>query len=206
MRSQLLAMLQMQEAMNRKVHEDWVAQGFAWYRALWVECAELLDHYGFKWWKQQQPDMEQVHLEIIDIWHFGMSALFAPGKPVEAIASEIETALAGWQPQGLELREAVEQLAGAALQSRGFSVTAFWELMTSSGMSFEQLYRGYVGKNVLNFFRQDHGYKQGTYRKLWGGREDNEHLVELAASLDAGSPRYKDELYQALQQRYQETA
>lgn len=37
-----------------------------------------------------------------------------------------------------------------------------------------------MGKNVLNRFRQANGYrtaiKEGTYRKLWGGREDNEHL------------------------------
>jgi hypothetical protein len=51
-------------------------------------------------------------------------------------------------------------------------------------MPFEELYRRYVGKNVLIFFRQDNGYKDGIYRKTWEGREDNEHLVELMTSLD----------------------
>lgn len=205
MRTQLLAMLEMQEAMNRKVNDDWVVQGYAWYRALWVECAELLDHYGFKWWKQQTPDLEQVRLEIIDIWHFGMSALFAPGRSLEAIAAMLEPGLRAPAP-ALELREAVERLALETLSTRSFPVEAFAALMAVAGMDFESLYRGYVGKNVLNFFRQDHGYKQGHYRKQWAGREDNEHLVELAANLDASSPGYKDALYRALSARYAETA
>ena len=73
-------------------------------------------------------------------------------------------------------------------------------------MSFESLYRSYVGKNVLNFFRQDNGYKDGSYRKLWQGREDNEHLVELVATLDSDAADYADDLYQALEQRYQQSA
>jgi len=59
-----------------------------------------------------------------------------------------------------------------------------------------------VGKNVLNFFRQDHGYKAGTYQKLWQGREDNEHLVEVLASLDMGAPDYSDLVYSGLLARY----
>ena len=34
----------------------------------------------------------------------------------------------------------------------------------------------------------------------------HEHLVELAAGLDASSPDYKDALYRALSARYAETA
>ncbi len=75
--------------------------------------------------------------------------------------------------------------------------------MAGVDMSFDQLYRGYVGKNVLNFFRQDHGYKDGSYRKHWGdGREDNVHLVEVVQSLDATVPTFKEDLYSALQARY----
>ena len=34
-----------------------------------------MDHYGWKWWKKQSPDTEQVKLELVDIWHFGLSQL-----------------------------------------------------------------------------------------------------------------------------------
>jgi hypothetical protein len=72
-------------------------------------------------------------------------------------------------------------------------------------MSFAQLYAGYVGKNVLNFFRQDHGYKDGTYSKQWAGKEDNEHLVEIVAQLDIESDRFKDDLYQRMQTVYRQS-
>ena len=57
------------------MHPDWRSQGYEYYRAIWVECAELLDHFGWKWWKQQPTDVDQVQLEIVDIWHFGLSDL-----------------------------------------------------------------------------------------------------------------------------------
>jgi len=202
----LINMLTMQDRMNTRVHPQWVDQRFEWYRAAWIECGELIDHYGFKWWKKQEPDMEQVRLEIIDIWHFGLSALFGDGKSVEAIAEGIEAELAAHRPSGLGVREATEALALHCLETRGFSPSLFRDLMFAADLDFDALYRAYVGKNVLNFFRQDHGYKEGTYVKNWAGREDNEHLVELQAALDAGAPGFADDVYAALQQRYRECA
>ena len=75
MKQEILNMLEMQEEMNNRVHYSWRNQNFEWYRAIWIECAELMDHYGYKWWKHQEPDEAQVQLEIVDIWHFGMSCL-----------------------------------------------------------------------------------------------------------------------------------
>ena len=85
-------MLEMQHRMNTRVHEQWIDQGFEWYRAVWIECGELMDHVGYKWWKKQVPDMEQVRLEVVDIWHFGMSALFKADSTVEALAQAIASA------------------------------------------------------------------------------------------------------------------
>jgi dUTPase len=181
----LVNMLAMQHRMNARVHEHWVDQDFAWYRAAWIECGELIEHYGYKWWKKQQPEMEQVRLEVVDIWHFGLSALFSHGKTVEHIADDILVAL-------------------HCLQTRGFSPSRFWDLMLATGLDFDSLYSAYVGKNVLNFFRQDHGYKEGSYRKHWGGREDNEHLSELVAALDHNAEDFADQVYAALAGRYRE--
>jgi len=206
MRQQLLTMLEMQDSMNTKVHPQWIEQDFAWYRAVWIECAELMDHYGYKWWKQQQPDDEQVKLEVIDIWHFGLSALFSADKGMDDLADEILAELQQRPSELLGVHEATEQLAQQCLASRGFSVSAFWQLMVAAGLDFDALYVAYVGKNVLNFFRQDHGYKDGSYIKQWQGREDNEHLVELVASLDSGSADFRQQLYAALGDRYQSLA
>ncbi len=203
MKQQVLTMLSMQDSMNQKVHPQWIAQQFEWYRAVWIECAELMDHYGYKWWKQQQPDIEQVRLEIVDIWHFGMSALFAPGLSLEALAERIVADIDSVSGSGQGVREATETLAEHSLRSQGFSVAHFWQLLLAADMDFDALYVAYVGKNVLNFFRQDHGYKDGTYIKQWAGREDNEHLVEITAELDAGADDFRDQVYAALSDRYQ---
>ncbi len=206
MKQALINMLTMQHNMNTRVHENWVEQNFEWYRAAWIECGELIEHYGYKWWKKQEHDLEQVRLEVIDIWHFGMSALFTGGKSVEQIAGEIEAELQQHEPTGLGVREATEELALHCLQTRSFSPSRFWDLMLASGLDFDGLYTAYVGKNVLNFFRQDHGYKDGSYIKNWAGREDNEHLVELVADLDHGAGDFADQVYQALEGRYREVA
>jgi dimeric dUTPase (all-alpha-NTP-PPase superfamily) len=197
-------MLVMQDRMNTRVHEHWVEQNFEWYRAIWVECGELMDHVGYKWWKKQDTDMRQVRLEVIDIWHFGMSAMFRDGLSIEQIAFSIENEIVGHNPSGLGMREATEALVTDSLQTRGFSPSRFWDLMLACGLDFEALYSAYVGKNVLNFFRQDNGYKMGTYQKNWAGREDNEHLAELVADLDGSAEDFADQVYRALERRYRE--
>ncbi|HWV15454.1 MAG TPA: dUTP diphosphatase [Cellvibrio sp.] len=199
---QIAIMLDLQRGMNAKVNSDWINQGFEWYRAIWVECAELMDHYGWKWWKKQAPDTEQVALELIDIWHFGLSILLQSGKPQADLVAQVQAALTIATDEK-DFRLDLEKFVAATLADKQFHIALFGRLMAGIDMSFEQLYRGYVGKNVLNFFRQDHGYKDGSYRKHWhDGREDNEHLVEAVQSLDTTTPAFKDELYRALSQRY----
>lgn len=209
-RDAVLNMLQMQHRMNTRVHEHWIAQNFEWYRAAWIECSELMDHVGYKWWKKQTPDMEQVRLEVVDIWHFGLSALFDPETDLEQLAERIVTDFASVETKAhagestvARIHEATEALAQHALESKAFSVPLFAVLMQACELSAEGLYRHYVGKNVLNFFRQDHGYQEGTYVKEWQGREDNEHLSELLESLDDGAADFPDQVYQALASRYQ---
>lgn len=200
----IVTMLTLQHRMNTKVHPQWVAQNYEWYRAIWIECGELIEHQGYKWWKKQTPDIEQVRLEVIDIWHFGLSALFSDGKSVEQIADEIAAQLRGHSYAKQDVRLATEALAAYALNHHSFSVTLFANLMYAVDLSFDELFRHYVGKNVLNFFRQDNGYKEGTYQKQWQGREDNEHLMELLKQLDSGAENFADNLYAALQRRYLE--
>ncbi len=205
MQTQTQVMLDLQEAMNTKVHADWREQGFEWYRAIWIECAELMDHYGWKWWKKQTPDVEQVKLELIDIWHFGLSIMLVEGKTADDIASRLSASIAGSSASSADnFHLALEDFASDTLSKKHFSVEKFATLLQVMDMPFEELYIGYVGKNVLNFFRQDNGYKDGTYQKIWGGQEDNEHLVDIVKTLDTSVLDFKEHLYSALTSRYQE--
>ncbi|WP_428821191.1 dUTP diphosphatase [Microbulbifer sp. MCCC 1A16149] len=201
LQQQLQTMLALQDGINTLVNENWREQNFPWYRAIWVESAELLDHYGWKWWKKQQPEMEQVKLELVDIWHFGLSLELQQGGP-DAVAAKMEQQLAGEPPVAGDFRENLEAFTLNTLSGKQFDLVGFAQLMADCEMPFEDLYRRYVGKNVLNRFRQDHGYKEGTYQKLWQGREDNEHLAEIAESLDSAAENFSNELYSALKDRY----
>lgn len=220
MQTQIQIMFELQDAMNTRVHHDWRHQGFKWYRAIWIECAELMDHYGWKWWRSETPDTEQVKLELIDIWHFGLSRMMAQGVTPQSLAVELEEAFGVREVSGVketlgvketfgvnkpdDFRELLEKFIESVLVERDFSIAFYVPLLQAVGMDFDDLYRGYVGKNVLNLFRQDHGYQQGTYLKVWNEREDNEHLVELMARMDTADKRFKDELYALLSDRYQE--
>ncbi len=203
MRSQLKLMLQMQDGMNQKVNQDWREKKREWYRAIWIECAELMDHQGWKWWKKQEADVEQVKLEIIDIWHFGLSMLLESGNSNDQLADAIADEFSHTSSATTPLLQAVESFASETLTTRSFSPAKFKTLLDAADMSVNDLYVGYVGKNTLNLFRQDFGYKEGSYIKEWAGKEDNEHLVEITQELDVSALSFKDDLYAGLQSRYE---
>lgn len=200
----VLRMAALQERHNLEIHSDWREQGYDYYRAIWVECAELLDHYGWKWWKHQQPDLDQVRLEIVDIWHFGLSEMLRDGRidlPQAQVSGEVIEALQA-QDARVEFREAVERLAESSLQTKGFDAQAFAALLTSLPMALDELHGLYIGKNLLNSFRQAHGYADGRYAKIWQGREDNEHLMDILGALDPLQEDFEVKLKAELEARY----
>ena len=78
-------------------------------------------------------------------------------------------------------------------------ISDFFDLVVMSGLDLESLYKLYVGKNILNQFRQDHGYKEGSYIKVWAGEEDN---VIMKRILEENSDIKPDELYKKLTKLY----
>lgn len=201
MKQKLNTMLELQDAMNTRVNKDWVAADYPWYRAIWTECGEMLDHYGWKWWKHQKPDMEQVRLELVDIWHFLLSVRLMQEQAREHTLAGLAEDLAN-PVKDTGLRTTIEQMAMDAIQTKAGNARIFAGLMELADMSFADLYLNYVGKNVLNFFRQDHGYKEGHYRKTWHDREDNEHLMEIINRLDADSEDFSKAIYNELESVY----
>ena len=203
MKQQIATMLELQDSMNSKVREDWREQNFEWYRAIWIECAELLDHHGWKWWKKQQPDVNQIALELVDIWHFGLSLLLLKDQSHEVISESVIKAFDEVEASG-DFAINLEEFTKNTLVTKDFDINGFVGLVKGIGMQFDQLYIAYVGKNVLNFFRQDHGYQDGSYHKQWGGKEDNEHLVEIVSKLDTNLSTFKDDLYSEMKAVYQQ--
>ncbi|HCY04456.1 MAG TPA: dUTP diphosphatase [Gammaproteobacteria bacterium] len=198
----LRTMATMQEEHNELVHAQWRDQGFEFYRAMWVECAEMLDHFGWKWWKQQSPDLDQVKLELVDIWHFALSELMRDGEIEPDVAEQLAVVTTDESTDSEAFRMAIEALAAECLNTRSFDIKAFTAAMATLPMDYAELYALYIGKNMLNRFRQNNGYKSGEYKKLWQGREDNEHLIELLAELGDEPEQLPERLYAGLEARY----
>lgn len=204
-KNQISQMLTMQDAMNTRVSETWRTNGYEWYRAIWVECAEMLDHHGWKWWKHQEIDVAQVQLELVDIFHFGLSLRLMTGENIETIIATLTEELTQTIPSTStenDFKIALEHLASSAVTDKAFNALALANCMRLMNMDLDELFRQYVGKNTLNFFRQDHGYKEGSYIKIWHGEEDNEVLANLVNTLDSSATDFQKILYQALADKY----
>jgi dimeric dUTPase (all-alpha-NTP-PPase superfamily) len=183
----LTAAVKLQNAMNCKVHPEWASQGFSWGRAIMVEGVEALEHYGWKWWKKQEPDMPQVRMELVDIWHFILSYYIERHgeRAVSMLQQDMDYKSTYWAERPIRLN--FDKLISEAGMG-GVHLPAFMGLMHQCSLSWDELHRQYIGKNVLNMFRQDNGYKTGSYIKDWNGREDNAVLVELMGLSPSASP------------------
>ena len=215
---QLEVMLTLQNDINKVVFPDWVKRKLAWHRAIYVEAAEFIEHVGaWKWWKKGEADWAQAHMELVDIWHFGLAMeLEKCNASIQSsagvLAGQLHSAykdtplrINGPEHRIEVLHANVDRLVAVA-GGRQFDVYTFVNVLDLSGLSFDALFRTYVGKNALNQFRQRHGYKAGSYAKTWAGDEDNVHLERILASMgdDVPATELFKRVDQALQARYQE--
>ena len=211
--TQLLTMLNLQNNMNVKVNPQWIGAGYGYLRAAMVESVEAIEHHGWKWWKAQEKDLGQLQMEMVDIWHFALSDyLIKAGGNIEGAVASIRDALNNnsetvtfdgnqYTPKSMDLLTNLQLMTGLTAASR-FSSFLFMVICSQCELSADEIYRQYVGKNILNFFRQDNGYKAGTYIKTWNGEEDNEHLMQVLNALDIQANNYADQVYAGLAKRY----
>lgn len=213
MRLQIERMLKMQDEMNSIVNPEWRTQGWEWWRAIYMEAAELVDHLGWKWWKNlsKPRNMDQIHLELVDIFHFIMSDMLVntlEDTSNNVVLSLIESAFQNktqvWHED--DPVTLAEELITKAIITQRSSLGIFTSLCRACNLSFDRLYKLYIYKNVLNKFRQDHGYKEGTYIKDWSTSEfsksfeDNDFLMSL--ELDETDSTFIGSIESALSLQY----
>ena len=55
-------MIELQDAMNRKVDIDWIEKIESGIGRYGFECGELMEHYGgWKWWKKGEKDLDKYY-------------------------------------------------------------------------------------------------------------------------------------------------
>ena len=224
MMDKALQMIQLQQQLNDATNgENWEAgvtkngKTIDWKRCIYMECAEMIDSFAWKHWKSihQDPDFQNLQIEVVDVWHFVISLAlqeysreFKGGVEelalnvsqmceYEAIKSDVAFA----SPEAIMAQ--VEKVMFTVLKPSEFNLDAliesFLKLCQISNLDLPSLYRLYVGKNILNQFRQDHGYKDGSYIKVWNGVEDNLVMKQIWEEQGELKP---EELYRQLQQQY----
>ncbi|WND02251.1 dUTP diphosphatase [Temperatibacter marinus] len=201
---QFKTMADLQDQINSKISKSWRQNGNEWYRAIWIEAAEMMDHIHYKWWKSGTMDLEQVQLELVDIFHFALSDLLEKHGNSEEVSDYLMKAWSDFKGDDQAPLLAVEELARRTLVSMGFDAAAFFQTMYSVEMTLDDLFKLYVCKNVLNSFRQDKGYKDPNivYHKVFDGKEDNEHLMDIAKKISPDQVDFIELIYAGLEAIY----
>jgi dimeric dUTPase (all-alpha-NTP-PPase superfamily) len=140
-----------------------------WLRCIHMEVAELIDSTPWKHWKNinSAPDMNNIHVELVDIWHFLMSYILQETNVPKAV-SLVNTHCIYEAAQNIDVNLIIkesEKLSYIALAIEtknmpSFSgierfIEQFFRACKSAGLSFSWLQKLYIGKNCLNQFRQD---------------------------------------------------
>lgn len=199
---QMKIMLKLQDSINTKVNPDWVNADNDWMLATMMESTEAIDHHGWKWWKHQESDLAQLQMELVDIWHFVLSHMITKNRLKLNTNNSFIFDNSVYEPHKYGIVKNLKLMAGLASVNR-FEFSLFFKIVEQANLPFEDLFKQYVGKNVLNMFRQDNGYKEGTYIKIWyDGREDNEHLIDILENVYVKSKTADVLIYRALHDRY----
>lgn len=208
-----------QRELNHELNPQWVDQGWAYYRAVWREAAEIYDHTNWAWWSAatyNQPLTEaqtkEVHIELCDILHFGLSLDIVNavngGRSTLQKAEDYVDAFEMAKNYSGTLEDAVEGMMIDALLIREFNVKKFACACRAVGLSLTHLMCYYFAKTALNQFRWANGYKlpkgdPKKYVKMWklssNDRpvEDNTVLIEIME--DAVKAYDKDGLVEYIQ-------
>jgi len=222
--NKILQMLKLQQELNDATNglnwENGITKNgkiVDWRRCIYIECAELIDSYPWKHWKNidATPDYENIKIEIVDIWHFVMSEALRVYKidklgTIEDIASmvtdmsEFKNFSQDEKGEVLDIyeeMELVEDVIKTAFCKNDINalVISFLTMSSKLNLKLPELYSLYIGKNILNKFRQEHGYKDGSYIKIWNGKEDN---VVMQNILNSNSSITPNELYRELEENY----
>ncbi|WP_445364920.1 dUTP diphosphatase (plasmid) [Microbulbifer sp. ANSA001] len=213
MHQQLKGMLERQAAFNESVKPNWSIRDMDWATAILTETSELLDHLGWKWWANQKRDLPQAQLEAVDVSCFLFSWILQEEdcdieRATEVLVSGLSKDMGGFPAPVRAAKTFVSNVL--TMENPSVSLPLFRSLLDQLGLTVATLADLHLGKMVLNRFRQDRGYADGSYIKVWDGLEDNELLHKTVLGLErfrAAHPEYADAsdeqvIYSGLQEAY----
>lgn len=220
-----IEMLGLQDDMNTLISgpdwRKWITnkwKAINWRRCIYMELIEAIDSLPWKHWKSIDADIdiENFKVEIVDIWHFILSELltyYSYEAANELIKKSMWWSSITYLPKKWEsdasmnidaILKPYEDLIRVSLESSNKETLTkllqiFFICLDSTKLSYKELSSLYIWKNVLNGFRQNNGYKEGKYVKIWNWVEDNVIMQEILSKNENIS---YDEIYKELEKYY----
>lgn len=198
--------LHAQNSLNSRLDKEWHLKGWPYYRAAWTEMTEAIEHLNWFWWKQgtfgrpmSDSQVAQVHMELVDVLHFGLSMHVIDAYALETVFAErihwkaeyLVKCFDKVEGQSNSLVQNMERFVSFTIASEEFEVAQFAVVCQAAGLTLPKLLLMYFAKQTLNKLRWNNGYDltkgdPDVYVKMWPSTadrkllvEDNVHLVEV---------------------------
>lgn len=197
-----------------------------WNRCSWMEMAEFIESFDWKHWKKGKEDIENAKVELVDILHFLTSQLIVEEyQSLKYLETNEEKKLNDifnnlshrWNTVFLltdsfnnneELLDLADLFVSGMFDEKISDITLiiFARMCIILDLEPTELYKRYMVKNILNQFRQEHGYAEGTYIKNWNigyeSFEDNVITYRTASKLILENINVSENLYKELEKIY----
>lgn len=204
LKKKIANIVNLQSLFNMQVNPQWTQAEYKWGTAILVEATELITSLQWKWWKHEQDDIANAKMEVVDILHFIISECLVTLGDTPSGRTQLTNFLIDhldcahedatyddFECASAQYIELVKHFIGYYMGATGYGgtvhnysppalVRAYCNFLVKPLFSStEELLNLYLAKNVLNKLRQAHGYRTGTYIKMWGDKEDNAVVMEL---------------------------
>lgn len=203
----LIKMMKKQDETNKlTIGENWRERDLSWKTAIVIEAVELIDSFGWKWWKHSLfDDLDNAKIEAIDLLHFTLSVAIKNKISKTDFLNFPSLVSKSKNIDKDTIIKETENLIGIALDDGSPKDLVFKTLKICGllGMNHIDVAKLYFGKNVLNKFRQDNNYKSGGYQKTWNGEEDNVVMNRLSNDIRFDE-NFEKKLFSELKKIYME--
>lgn len=201
--------VELQDQFNKSVNPNWINADYDFCTAIFVESAELIDSFNWKWWKKGEDNLLNAKVEVVDIFHFLISEILQQTKcDKNELATSLNQTLSMMFFNSLDNHQMhsiinmIQMLSYDLIECKGTvkkyntmrtnkktplspmsvyvnSFHYFSKLVKVLFDSPDELINMYFAKNILNKLRQENGYKTGQYIKIWNKVEDNMYVMDF---------------------------
>jgi len=176
-----------------------------WKLCMQMETAELIDSLNWKHWKKEELDVDNALMELVDIYHFWLSEFITYTTGANMDVSKYTLNIPEKTNETpLELAIRLSSLihkyeTDAKLDSLFKIMDTVFLTVQALGFTINDFHKIFKLKNAINILRQQNGYKEGTYLKIWNlgtnaekPIEDNEYITKYYSQNDLSTKTVQD--------------